>query len=391
MDWMPVMKKIDNYYDSLDAMLARFDRISAADRFAGTAENDLSDWQQAGRETLWRLLGLDKLFMMSHEQFVAADPGSRAPESGISGDGRIVEEDAEELPDGITRRRAVFRVDEYTYMPMYVLEPAGYKDDNSCRGTFLALAGHQGGGKYCVAGVDSIPCVRERIEKFNYDYGLKLARLGYVAVCPDPRGMGERRDIKVQGDSDEDFLSCSCRHINHMAVPMGLSVAGLCTYDNIILLDHIRNSSRWPSNHIRCLGFSGGGLQTLMLSALDERIEMSFISGYMYGYRDALLILNNNCSCNYIPGMWEHFDMGDIACMIAPRPLFIQSCADDHLNGARGMANVYEQMDIIRNAYRICGCEERLRHDVRPGDHRFHDEPLAATIADFENLEINTI
>ena len=45
------------------------------------------------------------------------------------------------------------------------------------------------------------------------------------------------------------------------------------------------------------------------------------ISGYMYGYRDALLTLNNNCSCNYVTHLWEHLDMGDIASLIAPRPL----------------------------------------------------------------------
>ena len=40
-------------------------------------------------------------------------------------------------------------------------------------------------------------------------------------------------------------------------------------------------------------------MQTIYLAALDERVRWALISGYLYGVRDALLTLNNNCSCNY--------------------------------------------------------------------------------------------
>ena len=38
-------------------------------------------------------------------------------------------------------------------------------------------------------------------------------------------------------------------------------------------------------------------MQTLWLSALDERVRWAIVSGYLYGVRDSLLELNNNCSC----------------------------------------------------------------------------------------------
>ena len=70
------------------------------------------------------------------------------------------------------------------------------------------------------------------------------------------------------------------------------------------------------------------------------------MSGYLYGVDDSLLHLNGNCSCNYTPGLWRLLDMGDIASLIAPHPLLVQSCEEDHLNGSRGLKNVDEQLEM---------------------------------------------
>lgn len=41
------------------------------------------------------------------------------------------------------------------------------------------------------------------------------------------------------------------------------------------------------------------GMHRYSAPVLDERVRWALISGYLYGVRDALLTLNNNCSCNY--------------------------------------------------------------------------------------------
>lgn len=351
------------FYDSLEEMLSLMDRCSFSDRFKGDSLNELKDWQRSSRELLSELIGVGKLMEDAKARGV-----DRAKAS-------FTEESVEMLEDGITRRKLILKTDEHTFIPMYVLEPGGVP-----KGTFLCPAGHQGGGKLSVAGVTDDPLVREKEEFFNYSYGLKLAWMGYVTICPDPRGFGERRDKAVQ---NADILQCSCRQLSNMAISLGLSVTGLNVWDLMRIIDWVTQEGRYPVDNLGCIGFSGGGLATLYLAALDERVKMAFISGYMYGFKDALLILNNNCSCNYVPHLYEHFDMGDIACMIAPRPLFIQSCKDDHLNGYRGLANVYEQVEIIKGAYSLYGCSDRLIHDIRPGGHHFHDEPIGGAIEQF--------
>ena len=100
------------------------------------------------------------------------------------------------------------------------------------------------------------------------------------------------------------------------------------------------------------------------------------ISGYLYGFKDSLLELNGNCSCNYVPGLWNALDMGDIASLIAPRPLVIQSGRADHLNGPRGIVNAEEQVEIVRKAYGLNGAAECLVHRCYEGGHQFHEEDL---------------
>ncbi len=277
-----------------------------------------------------------------------------------------------EAEEGILREKVLIQVEPDTWMPVYLLLP-----QREQKGVFLALPGHMGAGKYSVAGRSDIPAVEKSIERFHYDYGLQLARRGYVTLCPDCRGFGERRDEAGQGDSEEAFLNSTCFQLAHIAEPLGQTVIGMCTWDFMRLIDYVWERGEWDTGNLGCVGFSGGGMQTLWLAALDERVKRAVISGYLYGYRDSLLVLNGNCSCNYVPGLWRYLDMGDIGSLIAPRALTVQSCREDHLNGGRGLENVLEQTDIIRRAYALYGKETLFFHDIREGGHCFHPEVLA--------------
>ena len=356
---------ISKYYGCLEAMQKRFDSLARQDAFCGTIVSQFEDWKMESRRTLEKLLGMDK--MVSCDLTPSIDDKVFFPASFDS-------------PD-ITREHLILQVEPGIYMTVFLFIP---KDISNPK-CILALPGHQGGGKYSVAGCSEIPAVADAIKKFNYDYGLTLAKKGYVVACPDCRGFGERRDKAFQDDSEESFLKGTCFHLSHMALGLGETVCGMCTWDAMRLTDYIINRGAkegWNTDNLGCVGFSGGGMQTLWLSALDDRIKNVLISGYLYGYKDSLLELNGNCNCNYIPDLWLHFDMGDIASLIAPRRLIVQSCRNDHLNGPRGLDNVYEQLDIVRKAYALYGKESLLYHDIREGGHCFHQEILDEFVKD---------
>lgn len=354
---------IKKYYSSLPNMLSKYDRFARKDFFQGNTITEFEAWCIQARATLSELIGLDKMDRVALEPQI---------------------EETITLDNGIVRQKVLIQSEQDVWIPMYILIPPAKSDTgNAKRSVFIAPPGHQGAGKYSIAGMYEIPVVMDAIKKFHYDYGMQLAKLGFVVLCPDCRGFGERRDEKKQGDSEENFLTSSCFHLAHMAEPLGETVIGMCTWDLMKIMDYIETRSEWNADNVSCLGFSGGGMQTLYFSALDERVKNVLISGYMYGFKDSLMILNGNCSCNYVPHLWEHFDMGDIASLIAPRNFMIQSCKDDHLNGARGLQNVFEQLDTIKKAYHLYDKEERIVHDIHEGGHCWHDDNLESILDKF--------
>lgn len=355
---------IDTYFEDEPAFRDRLRREGRSAAFKGTTPSDFEAWQTATRARLFDLLGLSIM--------------DRAPIE-------VRELDRVQIAGGIVRTHAMLQVERDVWMPFYLLEPQAPKlDIHGCKRCYICPHGHQGAGAASVAGVTGVPAVDDAVRKFNYDYGLRLARMGYVTVCPDARGWGYRRDWKGQGDDENSFLRGTCLNQARMAEPLGLTVAGLNVWDNMRLIDYLGARGDIAMDDLGCFGFSGGGYMTLYLAALDPRVRKAFVSGYLYGVDDSLLHLNGNCSCNYTPGLWRLLDMGDIASLIAPHPLLVQSCEEDHLNGLRGLKNVDEQLEIVRDAYKLLDRGDGLRHEVCPGGHHLG---VAHLVEDIEWLD----
>ena len=76
-----------------------------------------------------------------------------------------------------------------------------------------------------------------------------------------------------------------------------------------------------------------------------------------------------HCVCNYVPGILTQFDMGDIAGLIAPRPLVIVNGKDD---GIFPLNSALEQAGIARNLYALAGAQPAFRHVIGQEGHRFY-------------------
>ena len=167
---MTELPPVSQHYPSLPSILRKYDRYARGMRFTGEDRETLLSWQRAAREKLSGLLGLEKM------------------------EGCPLEPECTEtvtLPNGIRRERWTIQTEPDVTMPFYLLIPPGA--DRTTR-PFLCPPGHGGAGKYSVAGLREFGAVAEKIDLYNYDYGLQLACLGYVALCPDCRGFGERRE-----------------------------------------------------------------------------------------------------------------------------------------------------------------------------------------------------
>lgn len=375
------LPEISNIYPTLPSILRKYARYGRKDDFLGKTSEEFRTWQMRSRAMLWELLGLEKM------DDCALEP--------------VIDEVVSQ--DTILRYHILLRTEPDITLSAYLLVPASA---NAGTPVFLCPPGHNGAGKYTVAGVRGARAIEESIEKYNYDFGWQLACLGYVAFCPDVRGFGERREMLEDTRELPLAMKGDCYWLAHMGEPIGIPVLGMLSWDLMRCVDFLQEytitkdgklwhltdgahtdleATRWNPERIIAFGFSGGAMQSLYLSALDERIHASFLSGYMYGFRDSLLQMNRNCSCNYVPHLMEHFDMGDIASLIAPRRLMIQSCREDRLAGTRGLTNVQEQVDIIRANYAVTGSAEHVQQDIEDGPHHLdtsHLQDIAKWLAE---------
>ena len=303
------------YYTCDKNLLDTFDEAPRALAMRARTAEEYAGWKKALRAKLREISGFDK---------------ARACAPACEVTGRVKAE-------GHTRVRAVLDTEAGVRMPMYILIPDGMAPGER-RPCVIAPHGHGAGGKESVAGVRGRAAIAEQIDLSHGDYGRQLVREGYVVFCPDARGSGERREEREQGDADEKALTSSCSALNFAAISLGRSLAGMWTWDLMRLIDYIGTLDYCDAGQIACVGFSGGGLQTLWLAALDDRVGCTVISGYFHSFRDALL-KTNFCGCNFVPHLWETAELGDMAALIAPRPLLVESGSRDTLSGPRGLTS----------------------------------------------------
>lgn len=341
----------DCYYTSLDHIIKVFDNECRKLGFNANTIKEFEKWKYELREKLKEISGINKA--------EKCELSSKLLESVDMG--------------GYRRDKIILQTEPNVWMPLYILIPNDIKHDER-RKCIITPHGHCGGGKASVAGRSDILAIKEQIEIYNYDYGVQFVNRGYIVFCPDARGFGERREWNKQSDNEQDYLASTCAQLNNLFICLGRSVIGMWVWDLIKLIDYIEQRDDCDKGKIACAGLSGGGMQTMWLAALDERIKCCAISGYFYGYKDALLKLSDNCSCNYVPNLWEYADMGDFGALIAPRAVLIESGTKDHLNGERGIENVIEQVDISRKAYKIFNCEERIVNHIFEDEHVWNGE-----------------
>ena len=244
--------------------------------------------------------------------------------------------------------------------------------------TMLCLPAH-GSNKDVVAGITTCPEVAEKLCQTPKEaYGREFCRRGYVAICPDLSGFGERQEPTAREDCafsaqppKKNPLGSSCAKLSQTAEALGLSLAGLESWDLKKLLDFCGTLPFVDAGHIGCAGFSGGGLNTMWIAALDERIRLAVISGYVHGYYNSILE-THLCACNFVPGLWNAADLPDIASLIAPRPLFVENGREDPESGPEGIADPTEQVRKIRSVYRLFGAKKLVEQSVPEGTHAWY-------------------
>nr|WP_243177072.1 prolyl oligopeptidase family serine peptidase [Clostridium estertheticum] len=201
-------------------------------------------------------------------------------------------------------------------------------------------------------------------------FGPQLARKGFVVLAPDSICFEDRRK-NVQGivplPGDEDFF----QHLNEMCY---LILKG----DNLmkkVLLDAMNGVTLLSeltftdNKKIGTLGHSYGGNTVLFLSELDDRICFSCASGSACTYENRILNDVGIELASVIPCFNKSYDIFDLVCCIAPRPLLIVSADEDKYS--RDADFIVEQ---ARPSYAKYGADNKLCHKRYKGGHALTKE-----------------
>jgi dienelactone hydrolase len=229
--------------------------------------------------------------------------------------------------------------------------------------TMICVPGH-GRGVDDIVGIDELG--RDRTDKAGYqhDFAIQVAEAGLAAVAIEPMGFGCRRD---PANARQGLSRKGCEPVAGGALMLGQTLIGWRVRDVMRTVDYIATRPELDGNRVGCVGISGGGTATLFAAAIDARLRVAMVSGYLNTFRDSVGSLAH-CVDNYIPGILHWAEMYDIAGLIAPRPLFVESGEKDNIFPIRASI---ESFGHVRDIYRVFGAAERVEQEVFPDEHSF--------------------
>jgi dienelactone hydrolase len=240
--------------------------------------------------------------------------------------------------------------------------------------TVVCVPGH-GRGVDDIVGIDDQG--RDRTDKAGYqhDFAIQVAEAGMAAVAIEPMAFGCRRDPL---NARQGLSRKGCEPAAGGALLLGETMIAWRVWDVMRTIDYIATRPELDATRAGCMGISGGGTATLFSAALEPRIRAAMVSGYLNTFRDSIGSLAH-CIDNYVPGILNWAEMHDVAGLIAPRALFVESGEKDNIFP---IAASRESVTHVREIYNVFQAADRIEHEVFPGEHSFWGKRGIPFIAD---------
>ena len=309
-------------------------------RFQATTPEEYMIWRDQLRGEIRNLLGIT---------------GRHAPDSPAA-------EKIQTIDRGdYVEEKYALDVGEGVAAPMYVLVPKTeppYKP-------IMVFHGHNPSVQHILGNYPDEQTALER-KAVDNNYAQALAQAGYLVCAVEQRGFGERIS-KQTGDKN---YTNSCRHLSMEYMLQGRTLLGMRVWDGMVAISYVLGRDDIVADTLGCTGNSGGGTTTLWLTALDDRITVNVTSCYFCSFKHSILGMRH-CECNYVPGILDRVEMGEIAALIAPRPFRSINGENDPIFPIEGTR---QQMETVKKAYALFDAVDQCSLAVHPGEHAYNHE-----------------
>ena len=180
--------------------------------------------------------------------------------------------------------------------------------------------------------------------------GITMARQGYVVFAYDMVGYNDTIQTPHEfGGAREQLWSFG---------PLSLQL-----WNSIRALDFLLSVDGVDPARVGITGASGGGTQTMLLTAVDDRIRfaapVNMVSAIMQG----------GCVCENAPGLRRRTNNVEIAAMAAPRPMILISGPQDWTKNV-----AQEEYPAIRQIYQLYGQPDNVANAVVNAPHNYNQE-----------------
>ena len=247
----------------------------------------------------------------------------------------------------------------------------------------------------------------QRTHQAEYYDGLawanEIARRGYAVLVHDTFPFASRR-VKVKDvpeqireggvDPEPDDLE-GIQKYNHFAgehehimakslFSAGTTWPGVYLVEDQRALDVLAARPEVDPDRLGCAGLSGGGMRTVFLGGLDERVDVAVAVGFMTTWRDFLLDkVFTHTWMTYVPLLPRELDFPEILALRAPAATMVLSCREDPLYTLPEM----ERADaILRETFERAGAADRYQGRFYNGGHKFDREMQADAFAWFDRF-----
>jgi hypothetical protein len=228
----------------------------------------------------------------------------------------------------------------------------------------ICVPGH-GRGVDDIVGIDDKG--RDRTDKAGYqhDFAIQVVEAGMAAVAIEPLAFGCRRDART---AKRGLGNSACQPTAGAALLLGETMVAWRAYDVVRTIDWIETRAELDPARVGLMGISGGGTITEFTAALEPRIKAAMISGYLNTFKSSIVAMSH-CIDNYVPGILNWCENYDVASLIAPRPLYVESGTRDPIFPIDASREAFAKVKMV---YTALGAPDAARHEVFEGDHLFH-------------------